>query len=174
MGCEVSAGGGEVETEMAMRKTMAAFVALAAAAGAAFADPVRIEEARWLAGRWVGEGIGGTFEETWAEPYGGQMVGHFVLLREGRPVLYEILLIDEHEGGLRMRVKHFNPDFVAWEDKDGWSDFAFVSAAPDKLAWDALVLERVDETTITGALTVRHRDGRPDEAFVLRYRRAPL
>jgi hypothetical protein len=111
-------------------------------------------------------------EETWAPPHGGHMVGHFALIREGRPALYEIMLIDEFEGGLRLRVKHFNPDFVGWEEKDGWHAFEFVSVAPGELVFSGLAFRRVSETETLGLL--RMRQGGQVREETLRYRRAPL
>jgi hypothetical protein len=136
-------------------------------------QPVGIEDAAWLAGRWIGEGLGGQIEETWAPPIGGQMVGHFRLTREGKPVFYEIELIDEHEGGLRFRVKHFNPDFTGWEERDAWVSFAFESASSVDLRYRGLTLRRVGVDRMEITIRIRHPDGRVVDE-VLRLRRAPL
>jgi hypothetical protein len=100
------------------------------------------------------------------------MVGHFALIRDGRPVFYELMLIDEHQGGLRLRVKHFNPDFVGWEEKDGWHAFDFVSARDGELVFTGFTLRRVGATEALGLLRMRHGDQVREET--LRYRRAPL
>jgi hypothetical protein len=149
-----------------------ALFALAALAFAAPAAAQSIEDAAWLAGRWVGEGLGGKVEETWAPAAGGQMVGHFQLVKDGKPAFYEIMLIDSQAGGLRLRVKHFNPDFTAWEDKAGWHSFEPVAVEPDKLSFKGLVLRRQgDRLTIT--VMFRSRDGTV-RAEVLKLHRAPL
>ena len=81
------------------------------------------------------------------------MVGHFSLTQQGRPIFYEILLLDEHEGGLRMRVKHFNPDFVGWEERDGWHAFEPEAVEPFHLRLKGIDLRRSgDELTIVIAL----------------------
>lgn len=140
--------------------------------GVAHAQPVTIEDASWLAGRWVGEGLGGAVEETWAPAAAGQMVGHFQLVRDGAVALYEIMLIDVAEGGLRMRVKHFNADFTAWEDKGEWHAFEPVSVSATELAFDGLILRRVSETEAEFIVRMRYSDGVRNQ--VLRLRRAPL
>ncbi|MBI1251971.1 MAG: hypothetical protein GC189_10915 [Alphaproteobacteria bacterium] len=154
----------------------AAAVAAAAWSGAAFAQNAptvsTLDDAAWLAGRWIGEGLGGTVEETWAPPMGGQMVGHFRLMREGAPVFYEIMLMEVVEGGVQMRVKHFNPDFVSWEEKDGWHAFAPAGADEDALRFQGLTLRRLDDQTAEFIVTLRYPDGVRDET--LRMRRAPL
>jgi uncharacterized protein DUF6265 len=140
-----------------------------------FATPATaqsIGDAAWLAGRWVGEGLGGKVEETWAPAAGGQMVGHFQLVKEGKPVFYELMLLDARPDGLRLRVKHFNPDFSAWEDKAVWHSFEPVAVEPDRLRFKGLVLARAgDRLTVTVAL--KGRDGKVVD-HVLKLRRAPL
>lgn len=132
-----------------------------------------IDAAAWLAGRWTGEGLGGVMEETWAPPHGGQMVGHFALIVDGEVAFYELMLIDVVETGLRMRVKHFNPDGTAWEERERWVTFEPVSHAPGELVFDALTLRRTGANEMTGVIRLRGRDGAVREEQ-LRYRRAPL
>lgn len=136
------------------------------------AQGASIEDAAWLAGRWVGEGFGGQMEEAWAPPVGGQMVGHFRYWRDGEPQFYEIMLIDVVEAGVRMRVKHFNPDFTAWEDRGDWHTFEPVSAGPDALIFDGLEIRREAEDRIV--MTIRLRRGDAVEEEILRFQRAPL
>lgn len=139
---------------------------LAAAAQAGIAD------ASWLAGRWVGHGLGGTIEESWAPAAGGQMIGHFQLVKDGKPQFYEIMLLDAQPPGLRLRVKHFNPDFTAWEDKGDWHSFEPVSVAPDRLRFNGLGFDRSgDELTII--VTLKAKDGTVKD-HPIRLKRAPL
>jgi hypothetical protein len=146
--------------------------ACAAQAQTAPAPAATIEDAAWLAGRWVGEGLGGELEETWAPPAGGQMVGHFRLMQGGAVRFYEIMLLDVTEGGVRMRVKHFNPDFTGWEEKDGWHAFEPLSAGPRSLDFSGLTIRREGENELVITVTIRYPDGVRDQ--VLRMRRAPL
>lgn len=142
---------------------LTAFLAFAAAT---------IADASWLSGRWVGEGLGGTVEETWAPAAGGQMVGHFQLVKDGKPVFYELMMLDVQPRGLRLRVKHFNADFTAWEDKGGWHSFEPVSAEPNLLNFNGLTLAR-DGETLNIVVTMKQKDGRI-ERVPLKLRRAPL
>lgn len=132
-----------------------------------------IADAAWMAGRWVGEGLGGQMEEAWSTPADGQMTGYFRLVRDGRVVFTEIMLIDEYEGGLRMRVKHFDRDFVGWEERGEWVAFAFESVAPGEIRWRGLSMTRTSDTEMTGLIRIRYGENDVREE-VLRYRRAPL
>jgi hypothetical protein len=146
-------------------------IGLAIAFTAAVAQP-SIADASWLAGRWVGEGLGGSIEETWAPAAGGQMIGHFQLVKDGKPAFYEIMLLDAQPSGLRLRVKHFNPDFTAWEDKGDWHSFEPLAVESNRLKFKGLTLER-DGEDLTIVVTFKQKDGmvvdRP-----LKLRRAPL
>jgi hypothetical protein len=139
---------------------------------AAAAQPAGISEANWLAGRWIGVGLGGQVEETWAPAAGGQMVGHFQLVKGGKPVFYELMLLDAQPGGLRLRVKHFNADFTAWEDKAVWHSFEPKSVAPGTLLFNGLTLARSgDDLHIT--VTLKAKDGTVTD-HPIRLKRAPL
>lgn len=154
---------------------IAAAMLSAACAAQAQTEPARaatIEDAAWLAGRWVGEGFGGQMEESWTPPVGGQMVGHFRYWRDGQPQFYEFLMLDIVDGGLRLRVKHFNPDMVGWEEKDGWHSFEPVSVSADTLTFDGLIIRR--ETPDRMVMTIRIRRGDTVSEDLLRFERAPL
>lgn len=118
-----------------------------------------ISDIAWLAGRWIGDGLGGKMEEVWSPPAGPQMVGHFRLEQDGVPAIYEIMLLDEFEGALRMRVKHFNPTFVGWEEKDAWHTFGFVSSATGVLVLDGLEIRRAGPGRLTIQLSLDQDDG---------------
>lgn len=133
---------------------------------------VTIDDAAWLAGRWVGEGFDGQMEEAWSPPVGGQMVGHFRYWRDDQPQFYELLLLDVEEEGLRMRVKHFGTDMVGWEEKDDWITFEPVSVAPDALLFNGLEIRRVDDERIVISLRMRQGDIVKEE--IIRLTRAPL
>lgn len=150
-----------------------ALLTLAAPASAQDASPkATIADAAWLAGRWAGEGMGGQVQEALSDPVNGQMVGYFTLSRDGKTAFHELILIEEHEGSLRVRVKHFSPGFVAWEEKDGAIDFPLVSVAPGDLVFRGLTFRRdgADGLVITVRFRTADGTGRND---VLRYRRVP-
>ena len=138
----------------------------------AVAAQATIADASWLAGRWVGEGLGGAIEETWAPASGGQMIGHFQLSKGGKPQFYEIMMLDAQPTGLRLRVKHFNPDFTAWEDKGDWHSFEPESVEPNKLRFKGLRFDRNGDDLVI-VVTMRQKDGSVAE-HPIKLKRAPL
>src|SRR5262245_27094154 len=77
--------------------------------GAGKQSPVAtIADMSWLSGHWEGEGLGGVSEEMWSPPKNGVMMGMFRLVRDGKPIFYELLTMVEEKGTLYLRLKHFN------------------------------------------------------------------
>jgi hypothetical protein len=106
----------------------------------------RIDAAAWLAGQYVGSGLGGEVEYQWLPPRAGAMLGTFRLInKDGRTAFSEILQLAEVEGTLSLRVKHFTAELVAWEEKDKFVEFRLVAAAADELRFDGLTLRRTPE-----------------------------
>ncbi len=129
-----------------------------------------IEDMAWLAGSWEGEAFGGRFEEVWSEPSGGTMMGMFKLLQDGEPAFYELQLIVEEEGSLTWQVKHFNPDFEAWEEKPDYVSFRLVEITRDAAYFSGMTLKKIDADSLQVFLAMGHGD-EAHEAEVS-YRRA--
>jgi hypothetical protein len=118
-----------------------------------------VDELAWLAGRWTGEGFGGTIEETWNPPAAGAMIGTFRLVKDGKPVFYEFLTIAPSNRGLEMRLKHFNPDITGWEEKDKYIDFLYLGSEGATYRFEGLRYERDGDDAVTIYLAMRRKDG---------------
>lgn len=102
-------------------------------------DPIAsLDSMKWLVGRWVGTGMGGEVEETWSPARDGRMVGMFRYVRDGKTVLLELMTLSEVEGSVILRVKHFSPELVAWEEKEERTEFSWVSAGEGRIDFDGL------------------------------------
>jgi hypothetical protein len=120
--------------------------------------PAKIEAMSWLVGRWHGEGLGGTVDEAWSEPAGGSMVGHFRLVKDGKPVFYEIMTVLEVEGSLELRLKHVNPDMTGWEEKMNFVTFKLARLEPDSVHFNGLTFRRAGRDRVEIYLALRNRD----------------
>lgn len=131
-----------------------------------------IADAAWLAGAWEGEGMGGTFQQGVARPVAGQMSGYFTLVRGDKVAMHQLLLFEEFEGSLRLRVKHFGADLVGVEDKDQALDIPLLAFAPGQLTFRGMVFRQdgADRMILTIHFRTADGAGRND---VLRYRRVP-
>jgi Spy/CpxP family protein refolding chaperone len=102
------------------------------------------EDVAWMVGSWQGEGFGGAVEEEWQAASGGTMAGVFKLMHEGRASMYEFMMIAEEGDSLEMRLKHFDADFSAWEDKAEYVSFPLVRLSEDSAYFDGLTYRRDD------------------------------
>ena len=89
-------------------------------------EPASIEGVAWLAGNWKGEGFSGIVEESWSPPLGGTMMEMFRLVNNDKVNFYELMVLEESEGSLVLRVKHFSSEFEAWEEKEESLSFRLV------------------------------------------------
>ncbi|RED98929.1 hypothetical protein C7460_109121 [Marinoscillum furvescens DSM 4134] len=120
----------------------------------------------WLTGRWVGPGFGGVFEEVWSEPdVNGHLMGMFRYADSAGAVqFYEFWVLDET--GLKLR--HFNPDFTAWETKDEFIDFSMIKSTQGLLELKGLIYELIGEDQLKISLDLKHGDTVRTEVFILK------
>ena len=132
--------------------------------------PATLESVAFLAGSWVGTGLGGEVEEVWTAPSAGSMVGSFKLLQKGEPTFYEFMVISEEEGVLVLRLKHFNPDLSGWEEKDDFVTFPLVKVDEDSVYFRGLTYRKVGDDRLQIYLAL-HSGGETNEvAFEMKRR----
>jgi len=117
-----------------------------------------IDDAAWLAGSWSGTAFGQRFEEVWNPPSAGTMVGFFKLIGDEGVVFYELLLLSVEEGSLSLKVKHFNADFSAWEEKEDFVNFRLVKKEDDGLHFGGLSFYRRDDGSMDGYIVMKDGD----------------
>ena len=125
-----------------------------------------IADVSWLAGYWQGEGFDGTLEEIWSRPAGDRMQGIFTLAKEGKPVFSEAMQLVEEEGSLTLKVKHFTPEFVGWEEKDKYVRFQLVRLAENEAYFSGLTLRRSGDA-LTIYLVLSQAGERTEHEFKL-------
>lgn len=117
----------------------------------------RVADVAWIAGSWEGEGLGGTIGEVWSQPAGGAMVGYFRLVKDGKPVFYEIMTLMESEGSVEMRLKHVNPDMTGWEEKNEFVTFRLVRQDETGAYFEGLTFRRSGPDAMDVFLALRDR-----------------
>lgn len=133
----------------------------------------RLADVAWLTGYWIGSGLGGESEEVWTPPVGDRMTGVFTQRRAGETAFHEILLLVETDGTLELRLRHFNPDLTAWEEKESPGViFPLVHVEPGRLWLRGLTYERLGDDRLRVYLALRTGDTVREEVFDLR-RAAP-
>jgi len=131
--------------------------------------PATLASMSWLQGHWTGEGLGGLSEETWSPANGGVMMGMYRLLKEGKPVFYEFLMLVEENGTIAMKLKHFNPDFTGWEEKTAHVTFKLVAVEDRAVYFDGLSFFRDTDDTLRIYLLLKDKEGHVrEELFKMR------
>jgi hypothetical protein len=97
-------------------------------------------------------------------------MGMYRLIKDGEVVFYEFLIIVEELDGLTLKLKHFNPDFTGWEEKDSSIDFPLVRFEQDAVYFDGISFHKVDQDTMKVLLKIKGEDGEVREMEFL-YRR---
>ena len=81
------------------------------------------------------------------------------LFIDGKPIFYEMMWMLEREGSLILRLKHFSPELVGWEEKDKTVDFKFVDRVGDRMRFSGLTFEKVGDTALNIYLALKQKDG---------------
>ena len=118
--------------------------------------PATLDEISWFAGSWSGEAFGGTFEEVWNPPSEGSMVGMFKLMDDEGVSFYELMLFVEEEGSLSFKVRHFNPDFTAWEEKEEVPVLRYIMSDDNAIHFEGISFYRISDDE-THAYLVFHK-----------------
>jgi hypothetical protein len=135
--------------------------------------PATMAMMSWLAGTWTGSGLGGENEEVWTEPRHGVMVGMYRMIKDGKPVFYELLTLSEVGGSLEIRLKHFDANLRGWEGQEAEAAvvFPFIAQRDGRIYFDGITFEpKGDEATVYLAIEDRKKGAVREEAF--RYRKA--
>ncbi len=122
-----------------------------------------IADMEWYAGRWTGAGLGGLNEEVWSPPRDGTMMGMYRMIKDGKPVFYELLLITEENGSLAIKLKHFHADLRGWEERDASVRFPLVAKRDGRIYFDGMTFERIGADRVKVYLAVEHKDGKVHE-----------
>jgi hypothetical protein len=134
------------------------------------APAATLEDVSWLVGDWLGTAFGNTFEEIWNPPSAGSMVGLFKLIGDEGVQFYELMLLTAENGTLSLKVKHFNADFTAWEEKGDFIDFRLVKLEPDAIHFSGLSFYKRDDSGFDGYIVLRNASGIREEKLVYKRR----
>ena len=139
-------------------------------AAGAQSPAAKVSDLAWLIGEWRGEGFGAQLYETYSAPVGGRMPGHFYIAKDGKPSMYEFVMIAEVGNSIEYRVRHFNPDMTAWEDKASFVRFPLVAVEGDSWYFDGLTIRRTGPDSADHVVLIQPKEGQASEQL-LRYRR---
>lgn len=77
-----------------------------------------VSDLAFLSGTWTQQHAWGDMEEVWQPPMGNCLVSTFRCVNNGKVVFYEFMVIEQGETVPVLKLRHFNPGSIAWEDKE--------------------------------------------------------
>jgi hypothetical protein len=96
-----------------------------------------VSDLAFMAGTWQVKHEWGDMEEYWGAPMGTSMVSSFRCVKDGKPVFYEFVVI-EQEGEIPvMKLRHFNSGSIGWEEKNTPLSYPLVSLKDNKAVFEA-------------------------------------
>ncbi len=117
-----------------------------------------LDDFAFLAGRWEGTAFGDRCIEDWREPIGGSILATYTQFKGDQISFYELVTITIEDGLPILKIKHFNADLTAWEEKDEIVSFPFVEVGDNYALFDGLEY-RVTGDTLDITLAIGHSDG---------------
>ncbi|HET6540446.1 MAG TPA: DUF6265 family protein [Chryseolinea sp.] len=80
----------------------------------------KIVDLAFMTGDWKTTSGWGDMDETWSSPRGNCMMCTFRCVKDGKIVFYEFIVIEQNENDSVpvLKLRHFNPGSIGWEDKD--------------------------------------------------------
>ena len=166
-----------------MKRFWLGFAAVALASVAGFAQttapaPSRavLSDLSWMTGRWVDESAGNLSEEVWSAPSGDSMMGMWRYVSGGKVAIFEILTITVEPGGIVLRLRHFDPDLAAREEKGTPVELALVGWTEREATFEGPAVGAAGQVRLTyrspsddELVSVLEKEGRRQE---FRFRRA--
>lgn len=119
-----------------------------------------------LTGNWRGKIGDDIVDEYWSIMAANTLIGMFRWLKEGEVSFYEFVVIDNIDGKIRLKIKHFNPDLTGWEEKANYihyvlrdiSDSQVIFGSEDPTEKGRLIYERQGEKKLTVILEMSKSD----------------
>jgi Domain of unknown function (DUF6265) len=116
-----------------------------------------VQDLAFISGHWQGGVTGGIFDEEWSPPSADSMMGMFRYMEGGAVKFYEFMVIEATATGPVLRLRHFDPGLVGWEDKN-----AALSLPVSSFTEKQVVFSNVDNS-----IRLTYRRSSPDALTVI-------
>ena len=96
----------------------------------------------------------------------GFLNGLAAVYKNGKVIFYEFSVIEQMDSGPVMKLRHFSPGNIGWEDKDKPYEYPLMFLEPDKARFErpdkktALTFHRIGPDTMQVILERQDQDGR--------------
>jgi hypothetical protein len=126
----------------------------------------KIADLKFMSGKWTTSSDWGNMEENWSEPMGDNMMCSYRCVKDGKIVFYEFIVIEQQPKGPVMKLRHFSPGNIGWEEKDKPYEYHLIFLddniarfeRPDKKT--SLTFERQSADKLKVTLDRQDKDGK--------------
>ena len=129
--------------------------------------PVKdIKDLGFMAGKWKTHSAWGDMEENWSAPMGNSMMCAYRCVKDGKVIFYEFMVIEQLDSGPVMKLRHFSPGNIGWEEKDKPYEYPLMFLESDKARFErpdkktALTFHRTGPEAMKVILERQDKDGR--------------
>lgn len=125
-----------------------------------------IKDLAFMSGKWTTTGEWGDMEITWSEPKGNSMMCALRCIKNNKVVFYEFIVIEQMQSGPVMKLRHFNPGNIGWEEKEKPHEYPLMFLEPDRARFErpdkktALTFHRTSENKMMVILERQEKDGK--------------
>ena len=91
-----------------------------------------VNDLGFMSGTWVVSHEWGDMEEFWGPPMGNCMVSSYRCVKDGKVVFYEFVVIEQSGDIPVMKLRHFNPGSIGWEEKNTPLDYPLIALEKNK------------------------------------------
>ncbi|RYY54964.1 MAG: hypothetical protein EOO09_12355 [Chitinophagaceae bacterium] len=123
-----------------------------------------IKDLAFISGRWVLSHEWGEMEENWSAPQGNNMMCSYRCVKDGKAVFYEFMLIEQSDSVPVLKLRHFNPGSIGWEEKDKPLEYPLVSLKKSEAFFGNASLKmgfiRRSPTALSVTLEEQEKDGK--------------
>lgn len=125
-----------------------------------------VNDLKFISGKWTGSTEWGDMEEYWSLPMGNTMICSYMCVNEGKVVFYEFIVIENSDSVPVMKLRHFNPGSIAWEDKESPDHYPLIKLEPNLAQFEStdkktkMTFHRIDSEHLKIILDMEDKDGK--------------
>jgi hypothetical protein len=125
-----------------------------------------IKDLEFMAGKWAAKSEWGDMEENWSKPLGNSMMCSYRCVKDGKVVFYEFIVIEQTPTGPVMKLRHFSPGNIGWEEKDKPYEYPLMFLESDRARFErpdkktALTFHRTSPEKMLVTLEREDKDGK--------------
>lgn len=124
-----------------------------------------ISELDFMAGTWVVDHQWGKMEETWSRSMGDNMMCTYRCVKDGKIVFYEFIVIEQSDSVPVLKLRHFNPGSLGWEEKQSPNLYPLISLQKNRAVFERpdkksrIIYERKSPSELLSVLEREDKEG---------------